>query len=227
MTLSHKQERTMEKRLFLTCEEGPTPRAKGFLEKRLFGDKAAPEAQARHGEVWCLVLGDKEVRLLDDSDREVATFPRERAEAVIRLPFTQWDPQAIVNVGILVEPGTYFWFAPDKAAVREIRRYRDQTFLLQHGATAYARILWTSLSALVGSPMLILGGFICVRALNKTFRPDSPATFVTVLIPFLLGGFASFAFGVRSLTRLVRLRAVRREMASSATNFKGNAGPRE
>jgi hypothetical protein len=170
------------------------------------------------------LLGADEVRLLDDSDHEVLAVPRERAEAVIRLPYYQWDPQGIANLGILGGPESYYWFSPDNVAIREIKRYFDQTFLLQHGSKAYARVLWTSLSALVGGPLLILIGFICVRELNRVFRPGSPATFVPVLIPFLLGGFASFALGVRSLPRLLRLRAVSRQMASSATDSKGNSG---
>jgi hypothetical protein len=215
----------MEKTIFLLCEESPKPNRKGFLTKDFSIPKPSADAQSRHGKTWKLVLGDRQVRLLDDADNEMLLLPREKADAAIRLPFTQWDPKGVVNLGITADAGEYFWFKPDRAIVSQIREYLDESILWQ-GPEAFAsfrKAAWRdfakSCAGLIGLLVLVilLGCFFWfpVWPENRESIAAARYVFIGAVGVSLLFGIARLAKAGRDITRVRRLQA-RQKFAGSA-----------
>ena len=194
--------------LVVVCEEGPLPRTS--LRKPV----PTEEAKARHGEEWRLILGQQRVRLLDDTGREVVSFARHLAERAIRVPFTQWDADGVVNLGVADNEGGYFWFRPDKAVICQVRRYLDENIVLQ-GPEAVERFRQEAWWGLVGGSLALVGGVSAFLIVAFVLFYTGAAV-VILLTGCLAGAIACFAKGIRALVRFRRLQALLDD-AQSAT----------
>jgi hypothetical protein len=208
----------MTQTISLICEEGPKPRAKSFLTRELFAPKPSPEATARYGKVWTISLDFREFSLVDEAGQVVVVYPREEAEALIRVPAKHLDLEEVVNLGISDGDGDYFWFRPERDAMRLIKRYLNQTVLLQ-GDQAYDEMCgaaWGSfVCGLLAAPISIALAFGIAWGIQLFFKQFGVGV-VAISGGIVIAGFGCLSNGIRDLLRFRELSRYRKEILDGA-----------
>ena len=202
----------MEQIIELTCEQGP--RSRSIWQRTLSDPRPSAEAKARHGKQWRLSLALDELKLLDESGRIVLVEPSSRAEQIVHIPrpATSADTQ---HLGIFDQRNNeWLWFRPYPDALRHLENYFD-IVVLARGGDEYARMRSAQMRKLVfglvafPASIAVAGAIVATSLwLNKTlgFTPFMIAATI------LVGGATSFVGGLRSISRLRRLKRLHEQL---------------
>jgi len=141
--------------------------------------------------------------------------------SLIRVPAKHLDPEKVVNLGISDGVEDYFWFRPERDAIRLIKRYLNQIVLLK-GDQAYDEMCgsaWGSfVFGLLAVPISIALAVGIAWGMQLFFKQVGVGV-VAISGGILIAGFGCLANGIRDLLRFRELSKYRKEILDDVERF--------